>query len=470
MISDNASITSTSMSRANSPPPTKVGSAPVRPNTKNQQKKQRREAAKERSELEAAAAKQEPKVEDVAPIMGRKKKQKKERTLHSAAGGSTPAASRPPSPGPVDTTPIPEERTSTASPVGQTQSQEKLSSVEPDMVKTSRGQDGKGKGKAKSQTSASATANTTPEPVPAPAEVEDEGTTTDKPIPTPASVLQALTDSGDIPDAAHLALLKEKLGTSTRFQYDTEIQAQGQKLTITTEDRAALFAGQPVRKNGDGQTRILLTPNGDYVRNLTPEEEDRYLQLQAHLAEEAGATAFVSTKHNANNGFTLIGGRAVPNGPPSFFPAPAGTAPPLNPVSKIQRDEALSYINQYVLPSLSTNSQLEKALNANALDAELSRSTDSAGFPSWSTHPHGDGNGDAHDQAGILATGLDGMTAHFAVGREGDSGRPLGNVSLLSLPEAETAMQAARKEAEIIEKKLIALVKKNKRMLLGSSH
>ncbi|TVY37280.1 General negative regulator of transcription subunit [Lachnellula subtilissima] len=453
MISDNASITSTSMSRANSPPPSKIGSAPLKTTTRSARKKQ------------------EPKVEEIGPIMGRKRKQKKDRIISSAAGGSTPAASRPPSPSPVDTASTSAEQISKASPIEQTHSQEQQSSIESEIAKPSRGHDAKTKGKAKGRTSASVT-NTMPEPVPAPppAEVEEEGTTIDKPIPTPASVLQELTASGEISDAAQLAILKEKPGTSARSHHDVEIQAQGQKLTITTEDRAALFAGKPVRKNGDGPTRILLTPNGDYVRNLTAEEEDRYLQLQARLAEEAGATAFVSTKHNANNGFTLIGGRAVPNGPPSFFPAPAGTVSPLDPVSKIQRDEALSYINQYVLPSLSTNSQLEKALNANALDAELTRSTDSAGFPSWSTHQHGDANSDAHDQAGILANGLDSMTAHFAVGRDGDSGRPLGNVSLLSLPEAETAMQAARKEAEIIEKKLIALVRKNRRMLLGSGH
>ncbi|TVY13241.1 General negative regulator of transcription subunit 4 [Lachnellula arida] len=474
MISDNASITSTSLSRANSPPPSKIGSAPVKTTTRSARKKQVEQKKKERLEMEVAAAEQEPKVEEIGPITGRKRKQKKDRIISSAAGGSTPAASRPPSPSPVDTAPTSAEQISKASPTEQTHSQGQQFSIEPEIAKPLRGHDAKGKGKAKSRTSASVTANTTPEPIPAPApapaEVEEEGTTTDKPIPTPASVLQDLTDSGDISDATQLAILKEKPGTSARSHHDVEVQAQGQKLTITTEDRAALFSGKPVRKNGDGPTRILLTPNGDYVRNLTAEEEDRYLQLQARLAEEAGATAFVSTKHNANNGFTLIGGRAVPNGPPSFFPAPAGTVPPLDPVSKIQRDEALSYINQYVLPSLSTNSQLEKALNANALDAELTRSTDSAGFPSWSTHQHGDANSDAHDQAGILANGLDSMTAHFAVGRDGDSGRPLGNVSLLSLTEAETAMQAARKEAEIIEKKLIALVRKNRRMLLGSGH
>ncbi|TVY82253.1 General negative regulator of transcription subunit, partial [Lachnellula suecica] len=340
MISDNASITSTSMSRANSPPPNRVGSAPVRQTTKSMQKKQRKEAQKEkeRAEMEAVASKEEPKVEEIGPIMGRKKKQKKERNFSSAAGGSTPVASRPPSPSPAETTQTPEERKSKHEHFEHTQSQEKQSSVEPEVVKTTR-QDVKGKGKAKAQPSAVATANTTPEP--AITEVEEEGLPADKPVPTPLSTLQELTASGVIQDPAQLAIFKNP-SAGARFQLDTELQSQGQKLTITPEDRTALLAGQPVRKNGDGQTRIMLTPNGDYVRNLNKEEEDRYLALQAHIAEQAeiaGATAFVSTKHNANNGFTLIGGRAVPNGPPSFFPAAIGSIAPLDPVSKIQRDE-----------------------------------------------------------------------------------------------------------------------------------
>jgi CCR4-NOT transcription complex subunit 4 len=67
------------------------------------QKKQRKEAQKEkeRSELEATATKAEPEVE-IAPIMGRKKKQKKDRVLNTTTGDSTPTASRPQSPTPME--------------------------------------------------------------------------------------------------------------------------------------------------------------------------------------------------------------------------------------------------------------------------------------------------------------------------------------------------------------------------------
>ena len=469
IISDNASITSASMSRASSPPPSKIGSAPVRTTTKSMQKKQRREAQKEKEKLDVELTAAKPELEpEIGPIMGRKKKQKKERTVHSAAGGSTPAVSRPASPGLVD--PVNEETKSVAETAEQLQDQSTGSSTPVEKAtnkSTSKLPDSKGKGKAKVQRPA------TPEPVPSVTEPEEE--ITEKPIPTPASVLQDLLSSGIIPDVSNLNFLK---APSVNFRHQdapVDMQNAHPKLTITAEDRAELLAGKPVFKNIEGGSRIMLTPNGDCVRNLTSEEEKRYLELQARIAEEAGPTAFFSAKHHANNGFTLVGGRAVPNGPPSFFPLPNSATTPMDPVSKIQRDEALSYINQFVLPSLSTNSQLEKALNANALDVDMLRSSESSTWASWGgdpAAPHvetGEGPcGGSHD--GILATGLESMTAHFAIGKDIDRGQPLGNVSLLNLSEAESAMQMARKETENLEKKLNALLKKNRRLLLGSGH
>lgn len=448
MISDNASITSTSMSRANSPPPSRIGSAPVRQVTKSMQKKQRKETQKEKDRLEAeavaAATKEEPKIDEIAPILGRKKKQKKERTT---AGRSTPAASRPASPSVVDEPAIPEERKAKAE---QPQSQDKNSPVEPEVAKTTRNHDAKGKNKAKSQSAT--TINTTLEP--AVPEVEEEPVSSEKHTPTAASTLQDLIASGDITDPTQLAIFKNPSAGTPRFIPDTEIQPQGQKLTITPEDRAALLAGKPVRKYGDGQIRIMLTPNGDYVRNLSAEEEERYLQLQAQLAAHAGAASFVSTKHTATNGFTLIGGRAVPNGPPSFFP----TDGKLDPVSKIQRDEALSYINQYVLPSLSTNSQLEKALNANANVLDM---------PAWGTgtgtasnNNSSSSNSNNSDEQSFLDFGIG---SGVAVEGSGSAASKVPSVSLLGLSEAEAAMQIARKETDAMEKKLVALWKKNRR-------
>jgi CCR4-NOT transcription complex subunit 4 len=463
-VSDNASITSASMSRASSPPLTKVGSAPVRATTKSMQKKQRKEAQKEkeRTEIEATVAKVEPEVE-IAPIMGRKKKQKKDRSLNTATGGSTPTASRPQSPTPTESA-AEDLVPSIDTPQQPAQASMKQTSEEADAETLARTTgESKGKNKAKAQQSASPEALTI-------AEVEEEAS--DKPIPTAVSIFQDLVKSGALGDVNTLSLLRQPSYSYRHQETTIDMQSANQKLTITPEDREALLKGRPVHKVKEGPHRIMLTPNGDCVRNLTLEEERRYLELQARLAKANGPTAFYSAKHHASNGFTLIGGRAVPNGPPSFFPTLNSTNTPMDPVSKIQRDEALSYINQYVLPSLSTNSQLEKALNANALETEILRSGDASAWASWGTDPatpHPTNNDAKYvNREGILANGLESMTAHFAVGGDINRGQPLGNVSLLSLSDAETALQIARKETEGFEKKLHALIKKNRRLLLGS--
>ena len=471
IISDNASITSASMSRPSSPPPSKVGSAPVRNTTKSMQKKQRKEAQKEKvkTEMDIAAPKPEPEVE-IAPIMGRKKKQKKEKSFNVTTGTSTPAASRAPSPGPEE----PEERklfaesTEQTTLLPETVPEKPVANEQDSNLPTSKAPDMKSKGKSKAVRSVS------PEPIHNVA--KDDHEVVEKSIPTPASILQELMSSGYIQDATNLNILKHPSVSFRHQDQPLDIQNVNHKLTITPEDRTTLLSGLPVHKNVEGPNRIMLTPNGDCVRNLTPEEEERYLELQARIAEGAGPTAFLSNKYHESNGFTLIGGRAVPNGLPAFFPLARGSTTPIDPVSKIQRDEALSYINQYVLPSLSSNSQLEKALNANALDAEVLRSGDPATWTSWANDPaaprteNSEGVSGSHHHEGILASGLESMTAHFAVGRDNDRGQPLGNVSLLSQSEAESALQMARKETESLEKKLNALLKKNRRLLLGTGH
>lgn len=100
-ISDNVSLTSTSMSRADSPPPSKVGTAPARHTSKSQQKKERQTRAKQAEQsTKPDEAPAKPPVEEPvqAPIIGRKKKQKKAASRGTA--DSTPAASRPSSPVP----------------------------------------------------------------------------------------------------------------------------------------------------------------------------------------------------------------------------------------------------------------------------------------------------------------------------------------------------------------------------------
>ncbi len=469
IISDNASITSNSLSRPSSPPATRVGSAPVRSTTKSQQKKQRREA-KEKSDLDTVVDKPEPEVE-IAPIMGRKKKQKKEK-ISSTAEGPSPAISRAPTPGPqeamqAETSSKPEITTER-----NVASKNQLADIEPAAGKVSEP-----KGKAKSKVEELAPLESPTPPI----ETADEHA--EKLIPAPASVLSDLVSSGLLPDPNKLIVFKSPSGFNQRLELTGDFQDADQKLIITEEDRANLQAGKPVHKIGKGSNRIMLTPNGDCVRNLTPAEEERYLELQFRILDDAGPATFVPPRYTVSGGFALIGGRAVPNGPPAYFPPVDGSAARLDPVGKIQRDEALSYINQFVLPSLSTNSQLERALNANALDADMLRPNDLGAWGAVSHNPAGSVEAHIEQSAvpdrsygvitrdnSILATGLQSMTAHFGLGHDNRRTQPLGNVALLSLEDSEKALQSAKKETEKLEKSLNQLLKKNRRLLLGAGH
>lgn len=81
-------------SRASSPPPSIVGSAPERVRSKNQQKKERREKAKKTTDVSEASTPNAtvPVTEEVAPVIARQKKQKKrvESNVLANTGGTAP--------------------------------------------------------------------------------------------------------------------------------------------------------------------------------------------------------------------------------------------------------------------------------------------------------------------------------------------------------------------------------------------
>lgn len=423
---------------------------------------------REETELEAVVDKTEKEVE-VGPIMGRMKKQKKVKPANGAASGSTPLTSRPTSPGPVDS-----KKTAAQIEMPGLAEASVPSPAPAEEIVPNKPSDTKSKNK---QVEVLAPERIAPEPV-------QEEAAPVKPHPTATTTFQELISAGVLPaEPAKLSILNNPIGLNHRHEFCADLQAVDQnKLVITDEDKLCLKKGEPVHKVVQGSTRMMLTPNGDCVRNLTEEEEAKYLELQQRILEDAGPTAFSSLRHNAEKAFTLIGGRAVPNGPPSFFPIAADpNAPKVDPVSKIQRDEALNYINQYVLPSLSANSQLEKALNASALDVGvdggLAHTSPIGGWDALGVKPRNElrseqpyGGSHSSGADGILATGLESMTAHFGTGKDNGRSQHLGNVTLLNLPDAENALHMAKKETEKLEKGLNQLLKKNKRLLLGSGH
>lgn len=493
MISDSASIVSASVSasRTSSPPPSKIGSAPVRTTTKSQQRKARKEQLKKETAAVATQPVKPDLNEEIGPIIGRKKKQKKEKEKPGPATNTntTPTVSRPatpaqkeketpPPPPPKEVKEVKEESSTYRSTANETTTLTDDASP----IKT-RG------------------VKETPK--------SDAVSTTPRTLPTPASIFQDLQKSGLVPEKIDdLPLFKP---TSTGFEKSRNDHSNAAarenaarnamtptKSIVTDEDQAALLTGHPVRKMIDG-VRILLTPNGDCIRNLTEEEEDRFLELQARIAETASSpAAFVSSRHEAGGGFSLIKGRAVPNGPPGYFPQAPGQYP-TDPVNKIQREEAIYYINQYVLPRLNLNARdmsFPKAMSNWHPDQRGGNPAAAAGLSSLAPWMYGAGSpASPHDTDAVAPeisypapvsafadahgsyldmppspspSALDDPMGHKGAGLNiGGAPGPFGNVPLMSLEDAESALSAARKEGDKIEKHFNQTIRKNKRLLMA---
>ncbi|OLN85187.1 hypothetical protein CCHL11_04362 [Colletotrichum chlorophyti] len=518
IISDSASIVSASVSasRSSSPPPasTRVGTAPVRATTKSQQRKARKEAHKEQSAVVAAIAKPaEP--EEQAPIIGRKKKQKKEKPVTVASTAAKKAVERvaTPPPPPKEPTPPPKpalERTVVDLPPLKGKAAKHA-------AKIAKAAEEKGKGKEAAMPS--------PSPPPAPtavAESEEPQDIADNPKTIPEVVFQDLLNAGEVPPVELLALLKPLSEQNTRvdrahaaaFQASNPPPSTSTKGIISEADHATLLSGQPVRKVIDGQ-RVLITPNGDCLRNLTEEEEDRYLELQRRVAEASDQPdSFVAPRHQARpGGFSLIKGRAVPNGPPSYFP-PSPNAQKMfsdDPINKIQREEAISYINQFVLPRLNLgNTNLfpgswksapgaKDALSAretaaaslNSLAPYIYGHDAAAGAGIYSAESGGSGkdipedetpfgglDSPQHQQAADAAAVNASASAAAAAAAQAHTqhnngahsklpGTPLNTMNLMNVEDAESALILARKETEKLEKGLTQAIKRNRRIILG---
>ncbi|EFY90607.1 general negative regulator of transcription subunit 4 [Metarhizium acridum CQMa 102] len=488
MISDTASIMSASISasRAGSPPPSKVGSAAVRTTTKSQQRKQRKEALKQETRIIAEASKPEP--EEHAPVIGRKKKQKKEKPAKATVSREIPT---PP------TASAPESsKTESEVPVQPESTNAKV--VEETDFKSRTMQKRAAKNKEKEMDMEKGQAKPTPTPasppaVPSklaepgnsvPAEPIESSDPADRQQFGPASVFQEIKSSLWTSALDKLLLLRPVSSSSPRADLSQAANGASQSVyckdyackcgEIQDDDLTALRAGKPVRKqfHVDG-SRMLITPNGDCIRGLTPEQEDAFLDLQAAIASTAdNPGAFVAPRHQPGSGaFSLIKGRAVPNGRPNIFPA---TAQPQSqdPIGKLQREDALSYINQYVLPRLN----LDAANMGFPKGASPLRDAAAASLNALAPYFYGP---DAAAGVGIYSA-PDGARAMQDFSSSGGApaadaskigpANGLGGISLMSVEDAEVRLAASRKETEKLERGLNAVIKRNRRLLLGGGN
>ncbi|XWX01944.1 hypothetical protein V2A60_009976 [Cordyceps javanica] len=477
-VSDSASIVSASVSasRAGSPPPSRVGSAAVRTTTKSQQRKQRKDALKQDTKAIAETAAGDE--ADHAPVLGRKKKQKKEKPVREKAEKPAKETQRSTSGVPHTTTRKSEEANNTEN-GGMAASDKEIKSSESNSREKSKLE------KVVEQTVL------VPSPAQPPTPTMEDSIPDDEPVAPPqgpSTVFEDIRRSLWTTAIDQLNLLKPVAGLAS---IATGRQVAGSKPgackdmgckcgEIQPDDLAVLESGKPVRKQCrvDG-SRMLITPNGDCVRRLTEQEEDDFLQLQAAVALTAEtAGSFTAPRHRKSSGaFSIVKGRAVPNGRPNIFPV-AARPEAQDPFGKLQRDEALSYINQYVLPRLNLGASGKAAATASGSLAPL-RDAAAASLNSLAPYFYGPeaaagvGIYSAVDSGSARPVHDFGAPPGLTLGGNVDmvkaSGtRGVGAMALMSVEEAEAALAATRKDTEKLEKGLNAVIKRNRRLLIGS--
>ncbi|KAI1758390.1 hypothetical protein F4782DRAFT_525086 [Xylaria castorea] len=480
IVSDTASIVSASVSasRTSSPPPSKVGSLPTRPTTKSQQRKQRKEASKEAAAQIAETNPFEPEVE-IAPILGRKKKQKKERKLTGTSRVSTRPATPSTSEAVEEKDKFVPTKDSVIHPVGIVVEKEAIAS-QPAMEPTKSSKE-RGKASISSPESPAAidtsiklnestkTTVLTPDYINHTPEVRQEQLVEQDigEIPQLRDVFRELVQNGAVPAIEKISLFRPPPTHRLLDSNGSVSLPPTLKAIVTKEDEEKLNAFQPVRKVVNGHD-VLLTPNGDCLLNLTQDEADLFLELQDRMrANSILPTAFSAPRYAPASGFSLVKNRAVPNGLPSFFPLGPDNYPS-DPVGKMHREEAISCINQHVLPSLNlgnyktmgASSNFTKNVNLQQLAPWIYPPTENAEdqrkmFTGRSTDEYGTSS------AGNSADAVYGGYDH----PENGPSPAIGSTPLMSVEDAETVWAQSKKQHEALDKKFRQLQAKNRRLL-----
>lgn len=298
LISDTASFTSTSISRASSPPLIggKVGSAPIRKKTKSQAKKDRQERARQ-AEEERAIEEQTPEPEVVqAPIVGRKKKAKK------PVNPKIPATSTKSQPEPTK--------------ISSKEDEELEELYQANMAAKRAAADAAAAAAAAADVAAadaaaaaaaaikSSASSPRAEPV---AEPEPE-TAKDKREPIAQTILTDLQRTGELVTSAleFFKPLSSSLAHASKAipMSGGPVGPPDLKIHFTEADLEALTKKQPVHLRGhDGtsDSRTLITPQGKFFWGLTQELEEKALELEKYIEELKGATRFHPKKHTAHN-------------------------------------------------------------------------------------------------------------------------------------------------------------------------
>lgn len=357
-ISDNASMTTESISRAGSPLQSKVGSAPVRIKTKSQQKKDRQERAKlvEESQLSQDGS---PGVEDVmqGPILGRKKKTKKA-TMVGTTAASTPGSTRPASPIAAPAK-LKEPQVVEESPLDSPSNPPPASPPPPPPPRLV----------AKITTKLVDPLKTIESKPPVIPEVEKKAAN------LPTSVIAELHASGDLMASA-LEFFKTVPGLNFRAEITAaDLANAAPQPPLSPEELAHLDVGRPVRRGGaDGRvaSRVLITPSRKYLRGLASDLEDRYLDLERFILTSRPPLKYTPRQdplsRSAEDMLKEMAAALIRPPPtttssasgPSAHTSTAADNSAMNAnAAKVAAyaDDALAYLNQFILPPLPARSK-----------------------------------------------------------------------------------------------------------------
>jgi hypothetical protein len=507
-------MTSGMVSRASSPPPVSsiVGSAPVRKITKAQAKKNRQERKRQEEEKEkeeAAAAADKSDVEVVqAPIIGRKKKTKKPSTTPKpvAAMASAMAAAK----------------SQPASPKSATVEDEPMNTPTVASVKAQS---------AHNSASATPEPETHPEEASNRREPSAQSILNDlqktgdllvsaleffKPLSSTLTHTSRSTQSGNPTSPPDLkihfseadldALAKKKpvrLGSPDgKSDSRTLITPNGKffwGLTTDLEERALNLESQIDQLTG--YLRYHPSSRSTHHRDAYSPTSD-VLPAIATALKEAGKKLPPNSNSPTHLKFDQTGTGYAQHLPPADFPPQ-----PAPPVQQQTPADAGAYLNQFVLPSTDNpppnHPRPEMAAVGGAPGSGTSSISVQAGAFSKAARAVVEGGAVgstslndlaslARDQSGgVYVRGLEGLVGaglgmgyidHGTLGAQGDANvrRVMEGLeavgvreaserrSLFSLEEAEAAMHSARREQEVLERKLGALVKRNRKVALGN--
>ncbi|OJK02667.1 hypothetical protein ASPACDRAFT_75793 [Aspergillus aculeatus ATCC 16872] len=454
--------TSASVSRANSPPASsRIGSAPVRAITKSQAKKERRQKAKE-----AEAKKQETSTiaeEPVqAPIIGRKRKTKKTPVTTpdtlAAAPETAEEAGKPVTPASAESNDKVEQR---AEAVKKAKSKEKASKeVSPAPVEV----------KATPEPSTPAEAwrsKNTVEQLIKDAESSSNGSIKDL-FAERTSPLQVLL--AQLHKSGHLNLNHHPLFNPTNLNQRFDMKCTSddyeilkQPIELAEEHRKALLRGEPIRIHSDPgllKDRCLITPRGCVLRHLSQEEEDRYLALEKSIAWAVESFQEYSS-------------------------APITEPDVTNRVGGL--DALFATPENFNICWADENSVTLSAVSASASLSGAPEVTDSASIPAPpnvlsameadSTRSHNWAVANTAELVNATATSVRSFAAATAKHMLGAAGVVMGSIPDLDdvvgmtteelrsfAVKSQKDLESSRKELDTIDKKLNALVKRNRKL------